>query len=111
MARRTEYLAEFELYVMLAVARPQAEAYGAAIRREIEERSGRRVSIGAVYATLGRLEDHGLLGHEVTEPLPVRGGRSRKLYHLTEEGREALRSSLSMLTRMMDGVPLARGDA
>lgn len=110
MTRPTEYLAEFELYVMLAVARPGAEVYGAAVRREIEERSGRPVSIGAVYATLGRLEDRGLLDHEVSEPLPVRGGRARKLYHLTDAGRSALRTSTSMLTRMMDGVPLAQGE-
>ena len=110
MSRPTEYLAEFELYVMLALARPRADGYGAAVRREIEERSGRPVSIGAVYATLGRLEDRGLLKHEISEPLPVRGGRSRKLYRLTEAGRTALRTSASMLTRMMDGVPLARGE-
>jgi DNA-binding PadR family transcriptional regulator len=107
MPRRTEHLAEFELYVMLAVARPGAEAYGAWIRREIEERAGRPVSIGAVYATLARLEDRGLLQHALSEPLPVRGGRSRKLYRLTPDGRDALRTSTWGLTRMMDGVPLA----
>jgi DNA-binding PadR family transcriptional regulator len=106
-----EHLAEFELYVMLAIARPDALAYGAGIRRDIEERAGRPVSIGALYATLGRLEERGLLAHRVSEPLPVRGGRSRKLYELTDPGREALRTSTSMLTRMMDGVPLAGGEA
>ena len=110
MTRSNEYLAEFELYVMLAVARPGAEAYGAAIRREIEETAGRPVSIGAVYATLGRLEERGLLDYEITEPLPVRGGRSRKVYALTAAGREALATSTSMLVRMMAGVPLARGE-
>jgi PadR family transcriptional regulator PadR len=111
MTKRTEYLAEFELHVMLAVARPDVEGYGAAIRREIEERAGRSVSIGAVYATLGRLEDHGLLEHEIAPPLPVRGGRSRKVYRVTRAGRAALRTSTSMLTRMMEGVPLLEGDA
>ncbi len=111
MTKRTEYLAEFELHVMLAVARPGAEGYGAAIRREIEERAGRSVSIGAVYATLGRLEDNGLLEHRIAPPLPVRGGRSRKVYRLTDAGRAALRTSMSMLTRMMDGVRLLGGDA
>jgi len=110
MTKRIRYLAEFELHVMLAVARPGAEGYGAAIRREIEERAGRPVSIGAVYATLGRLEDHRLLAHETSPPLPIRGGRSRKVYRLTDAGRAALRTSASMLTRMMDGVPLLEGD-
>jgi DNA-binding PadR family transcriptional regulator len=111
MTKRTEYLAEFELHVMLAVARPEAESYGAAIRREIEGRAGRAVSIGAVYATLGRLEDNGLLAHEIAAPLPVRGGRARKVYSLTDAGRAALRTSTAMLTRMMDGVTLLEGDA
>ncbi len=55
------FLAEFELYVMLAVARLGDEAYGAAMLREITDRTGRPVSIGALYATLGRLEDKGLV--------------------------------------------------
>jgi DNA-binding PadR family transcriptional regulator len=110
MTRSTESLAEFELYVMLALARPEADGYGAAVRREIEERSGRPVSIGAVYATLGRLQDRGLLEHAISEPLPVRGGRSRKLYRLTPAGRSALRTSTAMLARMMEGVPLAQGE-
>jgi DNA-binding PadR family transcriptional regulator len=109
MTRSSEALAEFELYVRLARARPGAEGYGAAVRREIEERAGRPVSIGAVYATLGRLEERGLLEHELSEPIPVRGGRSRKLYRLTAAGRSALATSTSRLTRMMEGVPLARG--
>lgn len=111
MIKNPDYLAEFELYVMLAIARPDAEAYGAAIRREIEERAGRPVSIGAVYATLGRLEDRGLLDHHITEPLPVRGGRSRKVYGLTESGQGVLRTSTAMLSRMMDGVPLVEEKA
>jgi DNA-binding PadR family transcriptional regulator len=109
MTEPAKHLAEFELYVMLAIARPDAEAYGAAIRREIEERAGRPVSIGAVYATLGRLEDRELLVHEITDPLPVRGGRSRKLYRMTDAGRRAVRTSANQLVRMMNGVPLAEG--
>jgi PadR family transcriptional regulator PadR len=103
------YLAEFELCLMLAVAQMDAEAYGAALRREIEERTGRPVSIGAVYATLGRLGDQGLLQFEMSDPLPVRGGRSRKLYSLTADGRHALRTSTGMLKRMMEGLPVNEG--
>ena len=103
------FLAEFELYVMLSIARLGDGAYGAAIRRDIEERTGRPVSIGAVYATLGRLGDHDFLSHRISEPLPVRGGRSRKLYSPTEAGRAALDHSTAMLTRMMEGLPVAEG--
>jgi DNA-binding PadR family transcriptional regulator len=101
------FLAEFELYVMLAVARLGEEAYGVSIRREIEGRTGRPVSVGALYATLARLGDKGLMEFEVSEPRPVPGGRARKYCRLTAEGRAALEHSTAMLSRMMDGVDLA----
>jgi PadR family transcriptional regulator PadR len=98
------FLAEFELYVMLAVARLGADAYGASIRREIEGRTSRSVSVGALYATLARLGDKGLLRFSVSDPEPTRGGRSRRHCALTPAGRAALRHSTEMLNRMMDGV-------
>ena len=106
MSAKKPFLAEFELYVMLALARLGDEAYGAAIRREIEDRTQRPVSIGAIYATLGRLDDKGLLGSWASEPRPVKGGRSRKFYHLTAAGERALQHSTAMLSKMMDGVSL-----
>ena len=98
------FLAEFELYVMLAVARLGDDAYGAAIRREIEGRTGRPVSIGALYATLSRLGDKRLLDFEISEPEPVPGGRARKYCRITDRGHEALRHSATMLGRMMEGL-------
>ncbi len=106
MPKARPFLAEFELLVMLALVRLGPGAYGAAILREIEDRTGRPVSMGAVYATLGRLEDKGFLKSQVSEPEPVRGGRSKKYYHLSEAGRRVLRQSASVLTRMLDGVDL-----
>jgi DNA-binding PadR family transcriptional regulator len=103
-----DYLAEFEIYVMLAVLRLGDDAYGAAIRREIEERAGRPVSIGAVYATLGRLEEKRLVAFEVSDPQPVQGGRSRKLVSLTPAGLAALEHSTAMLRRMMEGTALTQ---
>lgn len=102
----SRFLAEFELYVMLAVARLGAEAYGVTIRREIEERTGRPVSVGALYATLARLGEKGLMEFEESDPLPVPGGRSRKYCRLTREGERALAHSTEMLQRMMKGVRL-----
>jgi DNA-binding PadR family transcriptional regulator len=100
------FLAEFELYVMLALARLDDSAYGVTIRKEIETRTGRPVSIGAVYATLGRLGDKGLVKFHTSDPLPVKGGRSRKYYELTTKGRSALAHSATMLGRMLEGVEL-----
>lgn len=102
-------LAEFELYVMLALTRLEDAGYGAAVRREIEERTGRDVSIGAVYATLGRLQDKELLSHFISAPTPVQGGRARKLYHLTDLGQEAVRQATFRLERMMDGLVADNG--
>ena len=104
-----KFLAEFELYIMLAVARLGPAAYGANIRRSIEDRTGRPVSVGALYATLGRLGDKGFLRFTISSPEPVPGGRARKHCILTDEGREALEHSAANLHRMMDGLGLAPG--
>ncbi len=101
------FLAEFELYVMLAVARLGDDAYGAAILREIEARTGRPVSIGALYATLARLEQKGMVTVTPSDPEPGRRGRPRKYCRLTGAGQEAARHSSRMLQRMMEGVPWA----
>lgn len=98
------YLAEFELYVMLAVARLGAEAYGGAIRKEIEERAGRPVTVGALYATLDRLGAKGLLDFELRPTASGQRGRPRKYCRMTAAGRAALDHSTAMLRRMMDGI-------
>lgn len=98
-----DFLGEFEIYVLLAVDSLGNEAYGITVRQRIEERTGREVAIGAVYATLGRLEDKGLVRHQVSDPEPVPGGRSRKHFRMTPAGERALSHSTAMLTRMMSG--------
>jgi PadR family transcriptional regulator PadR len=99
-----DLLGEFELYVMLALARQGNEAYGVTIRREIEARTDRTVVIGAVYATLARLEDKGLVRYRISDPQPIQGGRARKYFTLTAAGARALRHSTAMLARMMAGL-------
>jgi DNA-binding PadR family transcriptional regulator len=100
-----DFVGEFELYVLLALARLGDAAYGISIGQAIEERTGREIAIGAVYATLGRLEDKDLVRHRLSDPRPVQGGRSKKIYALTPAGRRALEHSTTMLSRMMAGVP------
>ncbi|MGD8328327.1 MAG: helix-turn-helix transcriptional regulator [Acidobacteriota bacterium] len=99
-----KFLAEFELYVMMAIARLDADAYGASVRREIEERTGRPVSIGALYATLARLGDKGYLDFDEVDPEPGQRGRSRKYCRLTPAGRAAMDHSVTMMQRMMEGL-------
>jgi DNA-binding PadR family transcriptional regulator len=96
-----QYMGEFELYVMAALAHLGQDAYGMSVRREIEARSGRYVAIGAVYATLKRLEEKGLVRFTVSQPLPVPGGRARRHARLTAAGQRALEHSTRMLARML----------
>ena len=97
------FLAEFEMYVMLAVARLGDDAYGLAIRKCIETRTDRQVSVGALYTTLARLEGKGFL--QVSDPEAATGkrGRPRKYCSLTAEGRVVMQHSLAMLGRMAEG--------
>jgi DNA-binding PadR family transcriptional regulator len=103
---KSDHLSDFELYVMLAVAALGDDAYGVTIVTRIEDRTGRDVSIGAVYATLGRLADKGFISFAFSDPEPVRGGRSRKLVSLTPAGARALRATADSISRMLDGVTL-----
>jgi len=74
------------------------------LRREIEAQAEREVTIGAVYATLERLERKGYLRSWEGGSTPERGGRARRHFDLTPEGAHALRVSRSMMARMWDGV-------
>ena len=96
-----QYLGEFELYVMAAAQWLHDDAYGMTIVREIEQRSGRRVAMGAVYATLSRLEDKGLVTTRISDPRPVQGGRARRHVTLTAAGRRALAEATTMLSKML----------
>ena len=104
-----KFLGEFELHVMLAIAQLREGATGASIRSEIEERTGRTVAVGALYATLSRLGEKALLEFTVFPPRSARGGRAKKCYRLTPAGRDAAAHSSTMLRRMMQGVSLVLG--
>ena len=97
---------DFEQLVLLGVRRLelQESSYGAAIRQEIHARSGRDVSINAVYTTLDRLETKGLLKSWVGDPTPQRGGRRRKFYALRPAGVSALRLAYHTFSAMTEGL-------
>lgn len=101
-----DHLGEFEQVVLLTVLRLGDGAYGVPIRREIEERAGRRVTIGALYATLDRLEAKGYLHSWFADPTPRRGGRSKRYFRILPAGARALASYKAMLDRMWRGVRL-----
>ncbi len=108
----TSYLGEFEQVVLLAVLRLGDDAYGVPIRTEIEKRAGRRVTVGALYATLDRLESKQLIHSWFADPTPQRGGRSKRYFKLLPKGVQALEESRDMFNRMWQGVQLkGEGDA
>ena len=97
-------LGEFEQLVLLAIVQLGPEAYGMTIRRQIEERTERSVSIGALYTALERLERKGYVVSTMTDPTPQRGGRAKRTFRLQRGGATALKRSRDMLTRMWAGV-------
>jgi PadR family transcriptional regulator PadR len=97
------YLGEFELLVLGAVLRLADEAYGVTVRQEIERRTGRPASIGAVYATLDRLAGKGFVVSRTSAPRPAPGGRSRRFFRVTASGARALAQSHRAISRMFEG--------
>jgi PadR family transcriptional regulator PadR len=103
-----DYLGEFEHLIVLALLRLDDRAYGVTVRQEIELRTKREVSIGAVYATLDRLEGKGYVNSYRGDPTPQRGGRSKRFFHVTPKGIAAVNRAQHALRRMTAGLDLIR---
>jgi DNA-binding PadR family transcriptional regulator len=102
---KTPNLGSFEQMLLLAVLRVQEHgAYGVSIRRELEERTGRRPSPGATYTTLDRLESKGLVSSCMGESSAERGGRAKRLYRVTGAGLATLRQFRQDYQSMLRGI-------
>jgi PadR family transcriptional regulator, regulatory protein PadR len=101
---RGELLGSLEHIVLLALVRLKSNAYGMTVRREIEERTGRNISIGAVYTTLERLEAKGYVSSSLGEPTAERGGRAKRLFQIESEGEEVLQASQEVIRKMTLGL-------
>jgi DNA-binding PadR family transcriptional regulator len=99
-------LGEFEYLLLLAVLRLDEDAYGVTIRQEIEDRTGRPVSLGSIYPTMDRLEAKGFITSRMGEPTGERGGRSRRYFRLEPDGIEAVKAMRQTFDAMWDGVEL-----
>ncbi len=97
-------LGEFEQLILFSIVELGDDAYGGAIRETIERRTGRLVSSGAIYTTLGRLAERNLVTSRLGEPIAGRAGRPRKYYSLEPEGARALRASYSTIQAMASGL-------
>ena len=101
---RGDLLGSLEHIVLLAVARLDADAYGMTVRREIEKRTGRNISIGAIYATLERLQTKGYVSSSLGDPTAERGGRAKRLFQVEADGQRALRASQDAIRKMAAGL-------
>lgn len=97
-------LGVLEEHILVAVVRTGEEAYGMQVRREIERVTGRDLAIGAVYATLDRLEEKGL----VTSARSATGGPSRRRFELSPAGARALARTRTMRDRLWEGITVQR---
>jgi DNA-binding PadR family transcriptional regulator len=98
------YRGEFEQIVLLAILRLGEDAYGGSVGREIEARTGRSTSRGALYVTLDRLEEKALLSSRLGRPTPARGGRARRHLKVTAGGLDALRACRASLQSLWQGL-------
>ena len=96
-----ERLGRFEELVLMVLVRLRENAYGVTIRRELAERTGRDVSVGAVYTTLERLEVKGYVSSRMGEPTPERGGRAKRYFRIEAPGISALNASREVVSRLM----------
>lgn len=106
MTPRDTLLGPHEQLILLAILRIGEGAYGMTIRREVEQRTGRKLSIGSVYTTLERLQRKGYVRSRLGEPTMERGGRAKRHYRITASGERALRESHELLRSMSEGLAL-----
>ncbi len=93
-------IGEFEYVLLTAAATLGEDAYGAAIREQIESATGRRCSIGALYTTIDRLESKGMLATWMGEATAERGGRAKRMVRLTPLGVQAAKDFYSAIMRV-----------
>ena len=101
---RPHILGDFEQLILFALIRLGADAYGVTIRHQIEARTGRAVSPGALYTALDRLEKRGLVDSRLGDPTPQRGGKRKRLYTLQPAGERALARVYESMRLMASGV-------
>jgi PadR family transcriptional regulator PadR len=104
-----DFLGEFEQLILFAILRLGDDAYGVTVRDEIENRTGRGVSAGAVYTALVRLEARGFVTSWFGDPTPARGGRRKRHYRVEAAGQRALQRTYDNLRSMAQGVRINAG--
>ncbi|OJJ21636.1 PadR family transcriptional regulator [marine bacterium AO1-C] len=99
------YLGEFEEVVMLTVGVLYNEAYGVSIKKEIEDRLERKVSVGALQSALKRLEQKGYLSSREGESNAKRGGRPKRFFTITASGKQVIEDTREMRNQLYEAIP------
>src|SRR6478736_7200257 len=99
------YLGELEELVLLTVGILYPEAYGVAVMDEIDKQAGRSLNISAVHSVLTRLEEKGLLTSKMNDPTEERGGRRKRIFHLTAAGKRSLEEAHQMRNQLFNQIP------
>ena len=102
-------LGGFETLLLLAIIRLDERAYGVTIRRELLQRTGKDIAVGAIYTGLGRLERKGLVESWQGEPTAERGGRAKRFYRVTANGFEVFHHKRNAMEGLLNGLDLAGG--
>jgi DNA-binding PadR family transcriptional regulator len=102
--KKPGFLGELEQMVLLAILQLEDRAYGTNVMDELERRVERKVSRGALYVTLDRLEEKGLLFSQLGDPTPRRGGRPKRYLTVTPDGVAALQKSRNAWMRLWEGL-------
>ncbi len=107
-AVKGDRLGEFEEFTLLAVCALKDQVYGVPVQRFVEEATRRRVSMGAVYAALSRLEDKGFVRSAMGEAMAQRGGKPRRLFSVTPLGLRTARELRRVREKIWDAIEAAR---
>lgn len=108
MSDKQQHLGEFEHVLLLVLMQHQGKSYGTQLRITLKEAVQRDVSIGALYATLDRLQSKGFVVSQLGEPTNERGGRAKRYFEITASGKQALRQTKQKLELLWQGVDLCQ---
>lgn len=100
-----DILTRTEEVILLSIHRLGDNAYGVTVRREVERLMGKSYSVGAIYVPLDRMTERGWLKTSIGSPTAVRGGRAKRFYELTSEGRDVLLATKRLHDKLWSGVP------
>jgi len=107
MSANEKFLGEFEQMVLLAVLQLSDNAYGASIRQLLHQKVARDVSLGALYATLERMEKKGLVSSKMGEATAQRGGRPKRFFTVTGQGQAALKRAREAMDTLWQPISLS----